>query len=321
MDYNLLVGYDGKMDTLKKVLATSEKISDVYTGGLKNLINSGRYQYAESVSSLVEQINYVHSKGATYSVTLNAVAGVPPKKDTLWWEEISDYLKKLEFIGVDNIILSHPFLMELAKSKTSLNVMTSTMCEINNTRTALYYEGFGADYLCPSVSINNDLKELRQMKNALKNSKLKLLVNEYCLGGCPYRRFHQNNLSQPIGDGQDIDYALSCTSIYQDSPHLFLTNNTIRPEDLINYKDISSDFKLVGRTIKSDTLLLMIKAYSQGFYNGNYIDLINNHFSDKVNIPNEKLTELFTKKSKCKNYCHQCNYCETLFNKVAETSF
>lgn len=231
MNYQLSVGFNGKKDTLLKIINSSNKVGDVYTGGLSGKIYGGRFQYEDSYEKIKENIEICHKHGITLSITLNSPSGVPEKSDKIWWDDIANYLCELESIGVDKVICSHPFLISLAKEKTNLIVVASTIAEISNVRSALYYEELGADIIVPSVSINHDLKELILMKDNLQHATLKILVNEVCLGNCPYRRFHHAHLSKANHRNYDIDYTSSCTKKYLDNPYLFLTNNVIRPED------------------------------------------------------------------------------------------
>lgn len=316
MNYQLSVGFNGKKDTLLKIINSSNKVGDVYTGGLSGKIYGGRFQYEDSYEKIKENIEICHKHGITLSITLNSPSGVPEKSDKIWWDDIANYLCELESIGVDKVICSHPFLISLAKEKTNLIVVASTIAEISNVRSALYYEELGADIIVPSVSINHDLKELILMKDNLQHATLKILVNEVCLGNCPYRRFHHAHLSKANHRNYDIDYTSSCTKKYLDNPYLFLTNNVIRPEDLKLYEGICDNFKLVGRTIEDDILVYMIKAYGNEYYDGNLLDILDNRFQRVINIPNNKLNELIYKKMKCDKNCAKCRYCKDLYTTI-----
>lgn len=46
MNYQLSVGFNGKKDTLLKIINSSNKVGDVYTGGLSGKIYGGRFQSA-----------------------------------------------------------------------------------------------------------------------------------------------------------------------------------------------------------------------------------------------------------------------------------
>lgn len=319
MDYKLSVGFNGNMELLERMFDDEEnKIGTIYTGGYLKDVSSGRYQHSDSRKTLEQIVNKVHEKEARLAVTLNSPCNVPPLSEKEWWNGIKDYLKELDSIGVDTAIIAHPFIMSLAKESTDLSVAASIICDVNTPRGALYYEEMGADVIVPSSSINYDIAQLKNIKANLKNAKLALLVNEACLGNCPWRRFHQNALSHADRKGYDIDYAMSCTSLYKEKPYMMLTNNVVRPEDLEKYEGISDMFKLVGRTTDEETLLKMIHAYSVGTYKGNLVEIVDKGFSEFINLPNEKLDTLFSQKVDCIKNCQNCEKCKTLYKKINE---
>lgn len=313
MEYQLSVGYNGKIEDLKRIVAASEKVKDVYTGGLSQKVAGGRYQYAESLDKLAESVEYVHSKGLSLSVTMNAPAGVNGKSDTIWWNDIKNYLKDLESIGVNKVIIAHPYVLSLAKETTNMTVIASTVCEIVNARQAVYYENMGADIIVPSTAANMYIDDLRTMKQALKQAKLKILVNEPCLGNCPYRRFHQVSLAFANKKTCDLDYVESCYNIYKKNPHFILSNNVIRPEDLIAYEGICNNFKLIGRTTEIHSLEKMVKGYGDGFYDGNFLDLIDEEYSKMIYIENKRLDGLIKAKFRCNKDCFNCNHCKIVY--------
>lgn len=320
MNYQLSIGFNGKKASLERILNASPKVGDVYTGGIMGKIAGGRFQYEESLNTLKENIEMCHKSNVTLSITLNTPCGIHEKSDREWWNNILLYLKDLEGIGVDKVICAHPFLITLAKEHTNLIVVASTIAEVTNLRSALYYEKLGADIIVPSVSINHNLKELKLMKENLKHASLKILVNEICLGNCPYRRFHHTHLSHATHKNFDIDYTSSCTKIYNENPYMFLTNNVIRPEDLKLYEGISDNFKLVGRTIQDDILEKMIQAYGEERYEGNILDILDNRFHKKFYIDNNKLEGLILKKAECDKNCSICGYCEELYESIQENA-
>lgn len=317
MEYRLSVGFNGDLELLEKMYEDKEnKIGTLYTGGYLKDVSSGRYQHSENEQHLEKIVKAVHDKNFNLAVTLNSPCNVPPLSEKQWWNNVKNYLKHLESIGVDTAIIAHPFIMSLAKENTDLNIAASIICDVNTPRGALYYEDMGADVIVPSASINYDLEQLKRIKENLKRAKLVLLVNEACLGNCPWRRFHQNALSHADRNGYDLDYAMSCTSLYEEKPYMMLTNNVIRPEDLNKYKEISNMFKLVGRTTDNETLLKMIHAYSTGSYHGNLVEIIDKGFSEFINLPNEQLGMLFEQKANCIKNCQNCSQCMTLYRKL-----
>ena len=211
MDYKLSVGFNGNLELLEKMFEDKDnKIGTLYTGGYFKDVSSGRYQHSKDKNELENIVKATHDKGFRLAVTLNSPCNVPPLSEKQWWENVKHYLKHLESIGVDTAIIAHPFIMFLAKENTNLNIAASIICDVNTPRGALYYEEMGADTIVPSSSINYDIEQLKNIKKNLKKAKLALLVNEACLGNCPWRRFHQNALSHADRKGYDLDYAMNC---------------------------------------------------------------------------------------------------------------
>ena len=319
MKHTLSVGFNGNIQLLNKLLNNPKNaIETIYTGGYLKDVSSGRFQFSEGKENLREIIDKAHEYGKKVAVTLNSPCNIKPKEDNEWWKQLKDYLIELENIGVDSVIVAHPFIMELVKEYTNLELVASIICDITSVRSAMYYEKIGADVIVPSSSINYDLELLRNIKNNLKKARIKLLVNEPCLGNCPWRKFHHNAICHADKNGYDIDYAMKCTEIYKNNPYYMLTNNVIRPEDLKKYEGICDYFKLVGRTTDCDTLSRMVEAYSIEQYDGNLNDIVDKGFSNMINLPNKKLEGFFEHKSKCLKNCLNCNYCKNLYDKINE---
>ena len=174
MKYKLSVGYKGSVEDLKRVIDASNKVKSVYTGGIAGVLGGGRYQYSESFSQLAAHVRCAHERNVALLVTVNAPCGIPMKSEQSWWQRVEQYFRDIEATGANGVVISHPFLIELAKSKTELVVVASTICEISTARQALYYESMGADVIVPSVNLNMQLSELRLMKRTLNRATLKL---------------------------------------------------------------------------------------------------------------------------------------------------
>lgn len=316
-EYKLSVGFNGDLELLDRIFDDKDnKVGTLYTGGYLKELTSGRYQKSKDLKSLETIVERIHDKKAEVAVTMNSPCNVPPLSEKAWWLKVKEYLKTLERIGVDTAIIAHPFIMNMAKENTNLEVVASIICDINSVRGALYYEDMGADIVVPSSSVNYDLELLRNIKKNLRRAQIKLLVNEACLGNCPWRRFHQNALAHADRKGYDVDYASNCTKMYHDKPYMMLTNNVVRPEDLQRYEGISNFFKLVGRTTDDETLLKMIHAYSTGKYDGNLVEIVDKGFSKFINLPNDQLDGLFEQKENCIKNCQICDQCLTLYKRI-----
>ncbi len=305
------VGFSGNKQDLERLLGASNRIDSVYTGGLEKMIAGGRPQYCSSLNEIEALVDAASKKKVTLEVALNSPCGIENTTNYIYWKKIRDYLKDLEGIGVGGIIASHPFIMSEVKDSTNMQLTASAICEIQSCRSAVYYENIGADVLVPSMNCNYNIDLLLDMKKVLKRAKIRLMVNEHCLGDCPWRRFHHNHYAH---SSNAFDYHLKCKKVYWNNPHLLLTNSVIRPEDLHHYEQITNEFKIVGRQVPTDALANVIRAYDAEQYDGNYIELFDITMAKKYFIDNPSLDQLFYNKSKCKSYCHNCIKCKEMYS-------
>jgi collagenase-like PrtC family protease len=312
MDYCFSVGYSGGLINLNKLILSSSKIKSVYTGGVINKIAGGRPQYSNSLNELSQEVELANINNIDFELALNSPCGIEDKSNIDWWKDIRKYLKDIEKCGVNGIIASHPFIMEEVKAQTNMKLIVSTICEVTNSRTAMYYEKMGADIIIPSMNVNYNLEQLNCIKKSLSRASLRIMVNEHCLGDCPWRRFHHNYYAHSKG-GKNDHYSAHCSRLMIKSPYLLLTNTAIRPEDLTKYMEITTDFKIVGRMIPIEKLVEIVTAYSKGYYNGNYVSLLDTGLSRIFYIDNNLLNDLFFHKIKCKNNCNECTYCIELY--------
>jgi collagenase-like PrtC family protease len=316
--YGLVVGYNGRRSGLERLLGFRSRIRSVYTGGLKSMIRGGRSQYIEDLDQLACQIRLAREQGISFELALNAPCGIPSISETVWWKKFRSHVGDLESLGVDGLVLSHPFLIETVKNHSNLRVTVSTICEIATVRSALYYESMGADNIVPSVNLNMRPKLLARIKDALKHAALTLMLNEHCLPDCPWRRFHYNHLAH--ADTFE-EYHIHCKKLFLKKPYLSIANNVIRPEDLHRYLGITDRFKVVGRNVPTDDLLERVAAYAEGSYDGNYLSLSDDRqLSRWFHVPNKALDGLWERKTTCPQECESCGYCIGMAERLMKTT-
>ena len=109
----------------------------VYIGGRDYSLRANAKNF--SLDDMAEAVSYAHSMQKKVYVTVNIV---PHNKDL---EGLEDYLKKLDNIGVDAIIVSDISIMLLHKRlglKMELHI--STQASIYNYETVKFYQSLGA---------------------------------------------------------------------------------------------------------------------------------------------------------------------------------
>ena len=107
---------------------------------------------------LKEGLEYAHNLGKKVYVTVNIVLH---NKET---DKVLEYLHKLDSIGVDAIIVSDPFIIEMALKHTNLVVHLSTQQSCLNRKTVKYYKEHGVSRIvlareCSKEDIEDILKE------------------------------------------------------------------------------------------------------------------------------------------------------------------
>jgi collagenase-like PrtC family protease len=155
--------------------------------------------------------------------------------------------------------------------------------------------------------------------------KIELLANEGCLMHCPFRSTHEaliaatNNATRSDGhfDTQRLNGDLACRRQLTQSPHRILSSPFIRPEDVHRYEGSADLIKVCGRTLGTGFLQRLVKAYVQGHYRGNLLDLLDaaHWMSDRWDIANGNIPEDFLDiLSTCEQECAVCNFCRTYFD-------
>ncbi|MDD5019277.1 MAG: U32 family peptidase [Candidatus Omnitrophica bacterium] len=313
MKKGFVVGYSGRLEDLRRILDSCAQVTSVYTGGLAGKIAGGRPQYADSLESLAPQIEAAHAGNVEFEVALNAPCGLQAKSRTEWWHGIRAYLRDLDAAGVDRVVVSHPFLMDMVRSETDMRITASTICEITTPQAARYYEKLGADVIAVSINVNMVPARLRQIKQALCAARVRILVNEPCLRDCPWRRFHHSHYAH---SNEEMDYHAACKKVYLRDPYLLLANTVIRPEDLHFYEGLVDDYKIVGRLVPVEDLISRVRAYAEGRFEGNYIQLFDSPLAALFIVPNRELEGLLEKKWSCDGVCERCLFCSELFARV-----
>ena len=113
----------------------------------------------------------------------------------------------------------------------------------------------------------------------------------------------------------------NCSLIDKMDPSQVFKSNWIRPEDTGKYKEITALFKISGRTRDEDWINNTTKAYLNGTYEGNILDLMDSNlhiFQKRFNayIDNARLVDFHTKVTQCDKNCNRCNYCESTATKL-----
>lgn len=197
-------------------------------------------------------------------------------------KEIEALLEYIETAGASAVTISLPFLLPIIKKRHPwLKVRVGVYARVDGVEKARFWEGEGADCITlESLSVNRDFRILAALRRAV-DLELQLIVNANCRLFCPLSGQHMVNLSHASQKGHPtrgfmIDWCvMRCSYEKLKDPAQYLRSEFIRPEDLGMYRELGYDsFKILERGAPTQVLLRRVKAYAEGRYEGNLLDLI-----------------------------------------------
>lgn len=144
----------GNLEKLKA--AISFGADAVYLGGSK--FNLRAFADNFTTKELKEGIEFAHSRGKKVHVTINIF---PHNEDLIGLE---DYLKEVENIGADAILVADPGIIAIAKEIVpNLEIHLSTQANCTNYKSALFWHNLGVKrvVMAREMSLKN-FKELRE---------------------------------------------------------------------------------------------------------------------------------------------------------------
>ncbi|MBU5637850.1 U32 family peptidase [Geomonas sp. Red69] len=196
--------------------------------------------------------------------------------------ELERLLEFVEECGVTSVTVSLPFLLPIIKKRhPRLKVRVGVYARVDCVAKARFWEDLGADCITlESIAVNRDFAMLRSIRQAV-GLELQLIANSNCLIFCPISGQHMVNLSHASQKGHAsrgfmIDYcALKCSALKLADPSHYLRSEFIRPEDIKAYTDLGfHSFKILERGAPTEVLARRVRAYAEGRFDGNLLDLI-----------------------------------------------
>lgn len=241
-------------------------------------------------------IQKARNNGLSFNYLLNATCLGNEEWTISGQRRLNALLDWLINAGVEMVTVSIPYILQLIKKRyPQLKVCVSTQAGVDTIQRAKYWEELGADQITlPEISLNREFEMLKQIRHNVK-CELQLIANLDCLYNCPFWVYHAvlNSHGSQSGHrsrGFLIDYcSIICNFKKINDPVEFIRSGWIRPEDIHYYQDIGINrIKLVNRGMTTEAILRVIDAYTNGYYEGNLLDLFSrpskNIMFQKVNL-------------------------------------
>lgn len=359
MKNNFKIGTNFDFDLLNKIIEINNKsengnkITEIYGSDRKHAYLAARpdFRLPEiEKDDFKKYVKIAKENGINFNYTMNSIMPYGSKKclaENI--EEIKEYIKLLEDIGVYRITIANPAMLEIIRNyvKSDIEIEISTIMHIDTiTQIKYLYENYGVKKICANLNKNRDFEWLKNAANYCNKNDiiLELMVNEFCgVGGdnyathCVYRDScyicHATN--KTYKDTLSLNnYPMNlCTNSRNKNIANWLRLKWIRPEDLKYYNDIGINyFKITGRTGSSEYLQKVLNAYMTGNFDGNLIELwkplesINPNVKEaevkSFYIDNKQLDGFIDIWAKHNHNCdyeicgESCKYCENFYKNI-----
>jgi collagenase-like PrtC family protease len=329
------VPYNNDSQTLTEIFKFKEfngnRIREIYLSGPQEYAGSGRISKAQTFDDFSDVVRRVHNEGIRVNLLMNSVCEGSDWYSSGVLNSTMDYLNRVfNDYGVEAITISNPmYIREVKRRFPNVEVCASVLADIDCIDKAMIYKKAGADAFTPDVNINRNIRLLKKIKEKT-GLEIKLMVNEGCLFKCPFRKFHFNYISHrsrnPGAEGsrpEDNVFSLNCIQVSKSDPSQLIKSGWIRPEDMEKYSEISTFFKLVGRTSSMNMICRSLKAYMGEKWEGDLLELMAGNLyscgmSNMLHLDNQSLdTEgFFEKVTSCDHECIDCNYCGELAQRI-----
>ena len=213
--------------------------------------------------------------------------------------------------GIQSVNVASPGLARSIKEALpDLTVAASVLMGIRTALQALVIQDW-VDVIAPDTSLVRDLEGLGRLRSAFAG-EIRLLVNEACIAGCPYRTQHFYEMGYGTGYPESL-----CQDMLQERPWLRLTGAWILPRHLGSYEGLYDTLKLAGRVTMRDPdrYLSILDAYVTGG------PILPKDIGGGPASPLEPLDvtdEWFEHVVRCDKRCDVCSVCRDEFERALE---
>ncbi len=155
----------GDLERLK--VALNYGADAVYFGGTMFGLRANAINF--TIDDIIEGTNYAHKLNKKVYVTVNIVLH---NKEI---EGLLEYLKKLEEIGVDGIIVCDPYIVELAHQNTKLNICISTQESTLNYEAVKFWQKEGVKRIV--LGRETTKEDIIQIKKEVPNMEIECFIH------------------------------------------------------------------------------------------------------------------------------------------------
>ena len=264
----------GDMDKLKLALKTGA--DSVLLGGEKYNLKTGSHNFSKD--ELVEAVEYTHSLNKELWVTLDIIP------TNLELEGLDEYVKYLESIKVDGVMVSDLGVFQVVKDNTDLKISVSTQSSNTNWRAVKMWYELGARrvVLAREISIDN----IAEIRAKVPEIELEVHIHGAMCMSTSGRSLLSNYMAtKDITPGDNEFWRFSVEEqtrpgefmpVYEDEhgTHIFHSRDLCTIEYLDKILDLEVDsLNIEGRMMSREYLETSVRVYRDAmdrYYSGNY---------------------------------------------------
>lgn len=278
-------------------------IKEVYFPLSSDLIASGRGEQPHQFMT-----TFLRDTSLPKAVLLNPIVLSHSAEETASW--VLPVLQRLrDEFGVSRVTVANLMLARLIREKLlEFKIAASVLMGIAKPAQLLMIQDY-VDALTPDNTLLRDLAGLQRLRHAF-SGELRLIVNEACLPGCPFRTQHFFEMAY----SKDSRPQSLCQSILQKYPWLRLTGAWILPQHLHYYDGLYDTLKLAGRVTlqDKDRYFMVLDAYV------NRKPLLPRDIGGgpaSILTPLSVTDELFEFLLHCDKDCQNCSVCRNFYDR------
>lgn len=151
-----------------------------------------------NMKDLEKYVDFSLNNGIIFNYTINAACFANFEFTDKGIQEIKKLIKDLKNIGVNNLTVTTPGLMQLIKCiAPEMKIKASAICQIDSIEKMKHYLQIGVDRFVVEPSIIRNFTILKNMAD-IASDKMEIIINDKCMRDCPYRIFHYNQTAHAV---------------------------------------------------------------------------------------------------------------------------
>ncbi len=212
--------------------------------------------------------------------------------------------------GVSSVTISNLSLAaRIREQLPALSLTASILMDISRPVQVLML-GDIFDTLVPAGRVMRNLQALRRLRDAFPG-RMRLIVNEGCLPGCPHRTQHFYEMTACPQHSQSL-----CDELLERLPWMRLTGTWVLPQHLHLFEGLCDEWKLSGRVTLRDPsdYFRVVRAYIRAEPLGPH-EIGGGPAS--LHEPFEITGEFYRRTLRCRQRCNSCHYCRDYYAKMS----